>query len=184
MIPFAERPKKHLSSAGNEGIRGRGVKKKTLKKTLGQYIGFLKNTLSVSSQQHIHLTQYLLLFFNNILPHNSRRLWAFLIGFSMKPFFSLCQPSSGLLTVTVFKRVFAWTSPSALSDPPMSDRRGAAAGFPRWRLSAAWQEVLGPWAVLAAPVCIYEARRVRWWDGSKSKHKTSPKIRTGDWTKI
>lgn len=73
---------------------------------MGRYIGFLNNTLSVSSQQHSHLTQYLLLFFNNILPYNSRRLWAPWVGFLLKSFFCPCQASSGLLTVKVFKSVF------------------------------------------------------------------------------
>lgn len=134
-------------------------------KAVGRNVGFLNNTLSVSSQQHFDLTQYLLLFFNDILPCNSRRLWALLLGFPLKPFSSLCQPSTGLPTVKVFKRVFLWTSASVLFVPLMSDGHGAAPGLPHWRLSAAWQELLGPWAVLAAPVCIYEARRgemVRW----------------------
>lgn len=163
MITFVKRPKKHLSSTGSEGIRGRGVKKELRKLWVGT---FLNNTLSVSSQQHIHLTQYLLLFFNNILPCNSGRLWDILVGFSMKWFFFFCQPSSSLLTVKVFKCVFPWRSPSALSVPLMSDGHGAAPGLLRWRLSAAWQEILSLWAVLAAPVCIYEARRERWWDGT------------------
>lgn len=142
---------------------------------MGWYIGCLNNTLSVSSQQHIHLTQYLLLFFNNILPCDSRRLWDLLVGFPMKSFSSLWQPSSGLLTVKVLKRVFPWTSPSALSVPLKSDGHRAAPGLPHWRLSAAWQEILGPWAVLAAPLCIYEARRVTWWDGFSKQTQNSPK---------
>lgn len=154
------------------------LKKKTTKKASGRYVGCLINTLSVSSQQHIHLTQYLLLFFYNLLPCDSRRLWALLVGFPMKSFFSLCQPSSGLLTVKVLKRLFPWTSPSALSVPLKSDGHGAAPGLPHWRLSAAWQEILAPWAVLAAPVCIYEARRVTWWDGFY-KHKISLEMSPG-----
>lgn len=145
---------------------------------MGRNVGFLNNTLSVSSQQHIDLAQYLLLFFNNILPCNSRRLWALLVGFPMKPFSSLCQPSTSLPTVKVFKCVFLWTSAFVLFAPLMMDGHGAAPGLPHWRLSAAWQEILGPWAVLAAPVCIYEAMRGRWWDGEKNKHKISPRIRT------
>lgn len=77
----------------------------------------------------------------------------------MKSSPSLRVPSSGLLTVQVFKRNFPWTSPSVLSVLLMPDGHGAAPGLPHWRLSAAWREILRPWAVLTAPVSIYEASR-------------------------